>query len=332
MKRMTAIIVAALAATLAVCALTGCGSQPASSASASASSSASASAASASSAAAQSQDEIIAELKAAIAGTPAFKSVTVAEEDEAAFKVDAEASADSSSASAASSEAASSESAAAEAATEEANTITSKAVYKFDASGDTLKTSVSAQIEDITIEYYTDGDNAVCVTDGPVYSGTVEQFDLTHAAGFEAYLAETIGDLNKLADCAAEAEKMESNGLTFYMLTLDPAKYIATDEALTALAEAGMPVKQALLTVGFAEDGSIVSIDLGIAYEDSMNAKHLVISDYNSTVVDPMPAADKTFEEMEADMQAKLDAWSAELEMNEAAEGGAASSAAAEAK
>ena len=62
-----------------------------------------------------------------------------------------------------------------------------------------------------------------------------------------------------------------------------------------------------------------------------MKATHLLFSDYDSTVIDPMPAADKTYEDMEDDMQEKLDAFEEELESDEGSEE-EASSASAEAK
>lgn len=322
MKRMTLVIVAALAAALAVFAIAGCSSQSASSASTSGSTSASA-------ASEQSQEEIIAELKGAIANAPAYKSVTITVGESSTVTDKAEAAEDDSSESAASSEAASSESAAADDADTEYEAIEAKTVYKFDASGETLKTSMVAEIEGITLQYFTDGDAAVFVSDGPVYSGTTEQFDLAHTNGVETFLVEEIGDLNTLVDCAAEAEKMESNGMTFYLLTLDPEKYIASDEILQIMADAGSPVKEASLTIGFEEDGSIASIDLATTYDDVKVWKGLMFSDYDNTAIDPMPEADKTYEEMEADTQAKLDALAAELEEAESAE---ASSEAAEAK
>ena len=285
MKRITSIIVTALVAALAACALAGCGGQSASS-SASASDSGSGSA-SASAEAEQSQDELTAELKDALANVPAYKSVTIEAEDSTVSEGDGEA-------------------------------VTATTVYKFDASGEALKTSAEIEIMDVKLAYYTDGDNAVCVTDGPVYSGTVEQFELTYAAGAEAYLKDAIGDFDTLIDCAAQVEKMESNGLTFYMLTLDPEKYIASDEALKLLAEYGSPVKEAFFTIGFEEDGSIASLDLAVSYEDSQKLTNLMLKDYDSTTIDPMPEATRTFEDMEEDMQLKYDALYAQLDASEA--------------
>ncbi len=332
MKRTAICIAAALVATLTAGAMVGCSSQPTSSANASAASSANASSApasasassasasvssasaSSSAAAERSQDALAAEMKDVVASIPAFKSVTVNVEDKSAFTGESE-------------EASTSDDAAAE-----PETITEKTVYKFDESGDKIKTSAVAEVGGVQLRYFTDGEDAVFVTDGSAYSGTTEQFDLPYAKGFKAFLDNKVGDLNTLVDCAASIEKMESNGLTFYLLTLDPEKYIASDEVLTLLADSGTPVKEALFTVGFEEDGSFASMDLAIAYENSTHANHLLFSDYDNTVIDPMPAADKTFEEMEADMQAKLDELNKELESTEGVEGETASQASAEVK
>lgn len=320
MKRISLYITATIVAALAIVVLAGCSSQSASSTSASAASSISASTTSA-----QSQDEIIAELKDALANAPAYKSVTVTESLETTFMVDDEAAAGDSSASAASSEVSSSASATSSAAADEPSAepevIEAKSVYKFDASGDKLKTCMTGEIGDYKIQYFSDGNDAVCVTDGPVYSGTTEQFGMTYAAGVDAYIANEVGDLNALIDCAASVEKMESNGLTFYMLTLDPKKYIASDEILTLMADSGTPVKEAFFTIGFEEDGSIASMDLAVTYEKSKNWRGLMFSDYDSTVIDPMPEANKTYEEMEEDMTMKVDALYEGLDTAESAAG-----------
>lgn len=315
MKRVSVIIAAVLSVALMVFVMAGCSGQPASSASASSSASSSASAASA-----QSQDEIIAELKAALANAPAYKSVTITEEMETTSTGDTGTSAESSSASTSS------------AASEESNTIKAATVYKFDMSGDKLKTSLEAELDDVKLQYFTDGDDAVIVTDGPVYSGTAEQFGLTHTGGVDAYLKGTIGDFDTLVNCVASAEKLESNGLTFYMLTLDPAKYIASDEILTLMADNGEAVKEALYTIGFEEDGSLATIDEAITYEGFKTWTGLTFSDYDSTVIDPMPKADKTYDEMEEDIAAKLAELSDELDATGDLSGEAVSSAAAEAK
>ena len=330
MKRLTICIVAALAAALAVCAIAGCSSQSASSAS---SASAASSASSASSA--QSQEEITAELKNAIANEPEFKSVTVTQTTEAIFKADTESATSESSAAASESAAASSEAASSEAASSEAassaaasseaasnaaadeasaNVIASKAVYQFDASGDELKTKVTATMEDIVVEYYSVGDKAVCVTDGPIYSGTTEQFAEPHFGGFEAFLAKEIGDVNTLIDCADTVTKDEIDGATVYALTLNPEKYIASDEILTMMAEYGDPVLNANISFAFDKEGHMVSYHQYVEYQASSNESTLEFSDFDSTVIDPMPEADKTYEEMEQDIQSKLDEFDKMLE------------------
>ena len=301
MKRNTICITAALAAALAVGALVGCSGQ---STSASASASAASESASASATAEQSSEELVAEFKAAAESVPDYKSVTINVEESSTV---------------AGSEAG------------EDDAIAGTTVYKFDETGDTLKTSVDAEVAGIKLKYITDGDEAVFVSDGPIYSGTVEQFDIPSAAGPGAYLDSAIGPLDTLAACASSVEKLESHGLVFYTLTLDPEKYIASDEALKLLADAGSPVTEALVTVGFDEDGSICSIDKKVAYSDITAVRNLVFSDYGATTVEDLPAADKTYEEMEADMQEKLDALSSELDLTDDSES-AESSSAAEAK
>ena len=293
MKHTTICIAIALAAVLAAGALFGCGGQS-SSASASASTSASSASASASE---QSTDELVAEFKDAAAKVPAYKSVTITAEESSTAK---------------------------DGDTGKDETVTETTVYKFDETGNALKTSVEAEIGGIKLKYVTDGDKAVFISDGPVYSGTVEQFDLPSAGGPGAYLDDVIGDLDTLAACAASVEKTESNGLTFYTLTLDPEKYIASDETLKMLADYGSPVTEAIITVGFDEDGSIGSVDKKVVYSDVIAVRNLVFSGYGATTVEPLPAADKTYEEMEADMQAKLDSLSEGLELADASSDAAA--------
>ena len=41
------------------------------------------------------------------------------------------------------------------------------------------------------------------------------------------------------------------------------------------------------------------------------------LSDFDSTVIDPMPEAEKTYEEMEADINEKLESFEEELEMTD---------------
>ena len=327
MKRITMCVAAALVAALAAGTMAGCGSQPAASASGSGSASASSASgsASASAVAEQSQDEIIAELKGALKNVPKFKSVTVTEDSISTLSNVADATETSSS------EAASSSSAAAEEAGAESDSIAARTVYKFDESGDTVRTSMTGEIEDITLQYFTEGDNAVCVTDGPVYSGTVEQFDLPHAAGSKAYLSSATGDLDTIVECIATATKSQQDGMTVYELTLDPAKRIASDEVFQILADNGDPILSESVIVGFDEKGYLVWANEKREFQDTTAEKNLMLSDFDSTVVDPMPEADKTYEEMEADIDEKYEALFAEWEAAESAEG-AVSSEAAEVK
>ena len=145
------------------------------------------------------------------------------------------------------------------------------------------------------------------VTDGPIYSGTTEQFDLDFANGVEAYVKNIVGDLNTLIDCTDKAEKRESNGLTVYTLNLNVKKYVESDETLKVLQEYD-PIKEAVVTITFDSDGTLGSIDLKTTFEKVISVKNLYFKDYNATTVGPMPEATNTFEEMQADEQAKLNA------------------------
>ena len=308
MKRVSAIIVATLIATLAICVVAGCSGQSASS-----------------SAAKQTPEEIIAELKGAIANQPEFKSVTLTEVSISTFK-DAAATEGSASGEAASSEAASSKAASSEAASSEsaaaedpvdANAIKSKTVVKFDESGEALKTDAIYEIEDIKLEYYSDGDKAVCVTDGPVYSGTTEQFDQPQFAGFEACFYGAVGDLNTCIDCFDTVVKEQQGDVTVYTVTLDPEKYMASDEILTMMKDAGDPVLSAVFTFSIDKDGRLVSLNRVVDYNvSSIDVTH-TLSDFDSTVIGPMPEADKTYEEMESDINVKFDQLAAELDMTD---------------
>ena len=292
MKRVSAIIVATLIATLAICVVAGCSGQSASS-----------------SAAKQTPEEIIAELKGAIANQPEFKSVTLTEVSISTFKnaatTEGGASGEAASSKAASSEAASSESAAAEDPVD-ANAIKSKTVVKFDESGEALKTDAIYEIEDIKLEYYSDGDKAVCVTDGPVYSGTTEQFDQPQFAGFEACFYGAVGDLNTCIDCFDTVVKEQQGDVTVYTVTLDPEKYMASDEILTMMKDAGDPVLSAVFTFSIDKDGRLVSLNRVVDYNvSSIDVTH-TLSDFDSTVIGPMPEAEKTHEEMDSDINVNL--------------------------
>ncbi len=345
MKRKSIYCAVAIAAVLALGAMAGCSSQPASSASASpesasaapsasaaaseAASEASSESAAASEAVEKSQDEIIAELKESLSKVPAYKSVTVSEQTMAWLNEGVELPEEVLGTFDELNKAASSKDDEADATDEITRSST---VYKFDESGDKPKTFASFEMGDIKLQYYTDGDDAVCITDGPVYSGTVEQFDLEHAAGVDAYLKDTIGDIDTLIGCIDSVTQDEIDGVTGYELTLDTEKYIESDEILKHMADANDPVKEAAVTIGFDKDGRIVWMTKLDVFSDVGSAVLLDFADFDSTVIDPMPEATKTYEEMEADIDAKLDAFVDELEMADELQEEAESSEAAEAK
>jgi hypothetical protein len=180
---------------------------------------------------------------------------------------------------------------------------------------------MTCEIDDITLSYFTEGYDAVCVTDGPVYSGSTEQFNLKHAAGYEAYLNSAAGDLNKIIGCVATATKSQQDGMTVFELELDPEKRIASDEVFQILADAGEPILSESIIVGFDENGHLVWANEKREFAATIAESNMMFSDFDSTVVDPMPEADKTYEEIEADMDARYDAFFAELEEAEAAQG-----------
>jgi len=309
-KRKTMYIVMVLAAILVVGALAGCGQQKASSESASASAasstssaqvSSSASASSASASSGRAKDGAIAELESAAAKTPEFKSVTVTETTTWSY-LDGTSTAP--------------------------ETVQATGVYKFDMSGDQLKESVSAEYEGQKLQYFTDGKTAVFVSDGPVYSGTVEQFGTEDYSGFDVFLAHVIGELGMIAGCTTAVDKTEADGSTNYLLTLDPEKYAASDEMLTALAASGAPITQALFTIGLDGNGNVTSMNLALSFGDSSIVENLAFSDFNSTVVDPAPEATIKYEEMEASMQQELKTLMGDLDAFRASPSEASSSAA----
>ena len=286
MRRTTICIAAALTAALSMGAMPGCGNQQTA-----------APATDVAPAAQQSQEELVSELKRALANVPKFKSVTVVETTDSVLKDDA-ASADGSGASSATDEAST-----------ESNSISSMTIYKFDASGDKLKTHMTSTIEDVTLQYYSNGDDAVCVTDGPIYSGKTEQFDSVHFDGFEAYFTDTFGDLTKVVDCVDNLTKEQEQNLTVYTLSLNPQKYIGSDELLALMAESGDPIQEAVFVIKFDQDGHMVSVNSRSEYKQVSAVRNAELSEFDATVVDPMPKADKTYEEMEKDMDAKYDAF-----------------------
>jgi hypothetical protein len=119
--------------------------------------------------------------------------------------------------------------------------------------------------------------------------------------------------------------------MTVYELALDPEKRIASDEIFQLLADSGDPILSENVIVGFDENGYLVWANEKREFKASTTEKNIMLTDFDNTVVDPMPKADKTYEEMEADIDKKYEELFAELDKAEAAEG-AAHSKAAEAK
>ena len=274
MKR-TIIVCTALSLALAAGGLVGCGGQSASS-----EGSEEASAATTQTQEEQSTEELVAEFKQALASIPAYQSATATIEETATVSSDEESSSG------------------------DETPLTT--VCKFDASSGTPRSSAEVQLGESLVQYYTEGDSAVLVDDGVAYAGTTEQFDLSYTGLLEDYLAGRIGDLNAIADCAATAQKTEEGGLTLYALDLDPELYIQSDEALQALADAGMAVTEASFVVGFGDDGRIATIDQNVQYTNSSIVVNITISDYDNTTVEALPEATKTFEDYEAYLDASI--------------------------
>ena len=230
----------------------------------------------------QTQEEIVAELQDAVANATAFQSVTVNDETTAG-------------------------------AVGEEESSTSTGLYKFDESGESPKTYFKATIDDISLEYYSDGENAVLVTDGPVYGGTTEQFGDPHFGGFQAYLADRIGDLNTIIECASDVTKEQQDDTTVYTVTIDPEKLIAADEDLQTVAEVGNALTAGVYTIAFDQDGHIVSIVESLESEMTASEVALTLSDFDSTTIDSMPEATSTYDEMLQDEDLKYGAFAEQL-------------------
>ena len=192
----------------------------------------------------------------------------------------------------------------------DSDAITSKTVYKFDESGNQIKTSAEIDAAGVKMTYISDGDKAVCITDGPIYGGTIEQFNLPQFKGAKAYLESTIGDLSKLVDCADTVEKIEpeaTDELVYYSLTLDPEKYTASDDTLKLMADSGTKVESTAVTIGFDKDGYIVSVDKVVEYSTGIKAVwNLTFDDFDKTTVQDMPEANATYEQMDSDILKKI--------------------------
>ena len=180
-------------------------------------------------------------------------------------------------------------------------------VYKFDMSGGTLRSTSEYTMSGVTMKYYTDGDRVVCITDGPAYGGSADEFMLTQSDGYLALIDETFGDLSTVVDCATSIEKTLEMGQSVYSLELDAQKYINSDEILSIMSDSGSPVISASYVIAFDADGNYSKISNTVDYGTSTSTKTFVFSDFGTTTVDKMPEATKTYADMQADMQAKIE-------------------------
>lgn len=218
-------------------------------------------------------DGVLDELKEAIANMPAFTSVTVTVHSVSTFTpLDGG----------------------------DPETIEGTTVYKFD-DGGTPKSSTRSESLDIAMEFYTDGDNAVLVSDGKAYGGTTEQFGMVQSQGSEATLTNTTGDLDTLVMVASGVEREQVGDDTVYNLTLDVDRYIESDEILSTMAQNGGRVQDATVSITFDADGHIVGVNQATDYESFSTTTEVTLTDFDSTVVDAMPEPTATYEELEAD-------------------------------
>lgn len=237
----------------------------------------------------QSQDELTVELSQAIRDEPSYQSVTLTEDTNSVFfSVDDQGNVNENES--------------------DPITLTAKTVFKFDESDGKMRTSADMETEGLAMRYVTDGDKAVCVTDGPSYSGTPDQFGLTHAGGAKAYIESTIGKLDALVSYASDIAKEQKGDGTTYTLTLDTDMYIKADETMKMLADSGNPVKEAVVTIGFDKDGHMTTVANKLTYGTSSNERTCTLTDFDKTTVEELPKADKTYEDFEKDQQLKLEA------------------------
>ena len=123
--------------------------------------------------------------------------------------------------------------------------------------------------------------------------------------------------MNTCIDCFDTVVKEQQGDVTVYTVTLDPEKYMASDEILTMMKDAGDPVLSAVFTFSIDKDGRLVSLNRVVDYNvSSIDVTH-TLSDFDSTVIGPMPEADKTYEEMESDINVKFEQLAAELDVTD---------------
>ena len=305
------------AAALIAGALVGCGGQAASS-------SASASAASASAAASATApasptaetkataEETVAQLKAAMENAKNFKSVTVthkvgmevdtAQLQELINEQSASASAVESAESAAASDAAAAED----------MSLDTTTVYKFDQSGETMKASSSTDFFGSTISAFLDGDKAVVDFDGDAYAGTIDEIGVHEMTSIDELLNTKVGDFDTIMSCVSAADIGKQGDNTVYALVVDTEKYAEADEVQKELSEAGLKKDVFAVSYEFGADGKLVSVNVFESMSFQTTEASLNFTDYDATVVDPVPETDKTYADMSADIQAAVDELSSE--------------------
>ena len=325
MNRIVKIATPMVAAALIAGALVGCGGQAASSSASASAASASATAPASPSAETQATaEETVAQLKAAMENAKDFKSVTVthnvavethasqpAESASAqSASADAAESAESASAESASAEAAeSSESAAAsDAAAAGGSSLNTTAVYKFDLSGDAVKASSSCEFAGSTFKSFLDGDKAVVDVDGVAYAGTVEEMSADEMTSIDELLETKVGDFEAITSCVSAADVATQGDNTVYALVIDGDKYAQSSEVEKALAEAGLKKEVFTISYEFGADGKLLSVSVNTTTPIDTTQATLTFTDYDATVVDQAPETDKTYADMDAEIQKVVDA------------------------
>ena len=318
MSRIVKIATPMFAAALVAGALVGCGGQAASSSAsasaASASASASASATAPASPSAETQanaEETVAQLKEAMENAKDFKSVTITHN--VGVEVDASQLAKSESAQSASSEAAESDESAESAddsdtATAEDTSLNTTTVYKFDQSGDAVKSSSTSDFQGSTFKSYLDGDKATVEVGDNAFAGTVQEMSAQELTSIDELLKTKVGDFEAITSCVSAADVEKQGDNTVYALVIDADKYTETDEIEKALAKAGLKKEVFTVSYEFGADGKLLSVSVNTTTPIDTTQATLKFTDYDATVVDQAPETDKTYADMSAEMQKTIDA------------------------
>ena len=217
--------------------------------------------------------------------------------------------ADSAAAESASADAAeSAASAASDAAAAEDTSLNTTTVYKFDQSGDAVKASSSCDFLGSTFNAFLDGDKAVMEVDGDAYAGTVEEMSAQELTSIDELLNTKAGDFEAITSCVSAADVDEQGDSTVYALVIDPDKYAESSEIEKALAEAGLKKEAFAVSYEFGADGKLLSVSVNEVTSHETTQATLSFTDYDATVVDQAPETDKTYADMDAEIQKVVDA------------------------